>query len=148
MTSLTILLNTSIHISILVNPFSSFNPFQHCHSINAGSTNCSTQNQITINLNQTREEGKIKSDKKKNLIKSAKRILEGRREVEASKRATQKTLILSEKHTKQHKTQSCRSEEDELNAEESDDEMLLRMNKDTVQSCDAILGWMDEVCIP
>jgi LAS superfamily LD-carboxypeptidase LdcB len=90
----------------------------------------------------------MKSDKKKNLINSAKRILKERREKEASKQATQKTLILSEKHTKQHKTQSCRSEEDELHAEESDDEMLLRMNKDTVQSCDEMLEWMDEVCIP
>jgi hypothetical protein len=114
-------------------------------------TNSSTPNQITINLNQTREEGKIKSNKKKNLINSAKRILKERREKEASKQATQKTLILSEEHPKQHKTQSCRScrsEEDELHAEESDDEMLLRMNKDKVQSCDEMLEWMDEVCIP
>jgi len=50
----------------------------------------------------------MKSDKKKNLINSAKRILKERREKEASKQATQKTLILSEKHTKQHKTQSCK----------------------------------------
>jgi hypothetical protein len=90
----------------------------------------------------------MKSDKKKNLINSAKRILKERREKEASKQTTQNTLILSEKHTNQHKTQSCRSEEDELHAEESDDEMLLRMNKDTVQSCDEMLEWMDEVCIP
>jgi len=67
--------------------------------------------------------------------------------MEASMQATQKTLILSEKHTKQHKTQSCRRE-DELHADESDDEMLLRMNKDTIQSCDEMLEWMDEVFIP